>query len=75
MSTVCRHGDILKVGNNFVDAVTGRLRAQGKITMRGGMPLTWVSTLPIAETERILRRSAQLEARTVTYFESQSVGS
>lgn len=80
--TIVRSGDILKVGKDLVDAVTGKLSAQGKITIKRGnidvrycapKELTWVSTADCVVSERVLRRAVEKEGQIVTYFESQGV--
>lgn len=69
------HGDILKVGKDFADAVSGKLKSQGKIetSARRDYAITWVSTLDCIMSERALRRAVKNERREVTYFESQAL--
>lgn len=79
---IVRQGDILKIGTDLVDATTGKLKAQGKVTVSrpnidprhiAPKTLTWVSTADCTVSERILRRSVKNEGQTITYFESQGV--
>ena len=75
-ATVCMQGDILKVGTDFVDAVSGTLQAQGALrtSARQNVTIAWVSTLDCVASERAIRRAVQMAGRTVTYFESQGIG-
>ena len=73
--TVIRSGDILKVGKDLADAVTGQLRSRGEIEVRSTNPkrLTWVSTADCVTSERILRRSVENEGHHVSFFMSQGL--
>lgn len=72
--TIIRSGDILKIGKDFVDAVSGKLQAQGRIRVGvSGKDLTWVSTMNCIDSETLLRKSVKDEGGRVTYFESQGV--
>lgn len=72
--TITRSGDILKIGKNFVDAVSGKLQAQGRIRVGiNGKDLTWVSTINCIDSETLLRKSVKDEGKHITYFESQGV--
>ena len=81
--TIIRHGDILKIGTDLVDATTGPLKAQGRITVQreniasrymNPKTLTWVSTANCQTSERALRAAVKQEGQRVTFFESQGVG-
>ena len=63
--------NIYQIGNDFGDAVTGKLVCHGELEASHGERRHWVSTLPIAETEHGLRLAAQKEGKTITYFMSQ----
>jgi len=80
--TIIRHGDILKIGKDLADAITGTLKAQGKMTVKrtsissryiDPKTLTWVSTADCVVSERVLRHAVKKEGQTITYFESQGV--
>lgn len=72
--TITRSGDILKIGKNFVDAVSGKLQAQGRVRVGiSGKDLTWVSTMNCVDSETLLRKAVKDEGGRVTYFESQGV--
>lgn len=80
--TIVRSGDILKIGTDLVGATTGKLSAQGRITVQRGnvssrycapKELTWVSTANCAVSERVLRQAVKKEGQVITYFESQGV--
>lgn len=74
MITITRSGDILKIGKDFVDAVSGTLQAQGKIIVGvGGKELTWVSTVNCALSEKVLRQAVEAEGKRITFFQSQGV--
>lgn len=70
--TITRSGDILKVGKDFVDAVSGKLHAQGKVRI-GEKNLTWVSTMNCVESETLIRKAIKDEGKIISYFESQGV--
>lgn len=79
---IVRSGSILKIGRDLVDATTGTLLAQGKITVKRGnvdvrycapKELTWVSTANCVVSERVLRQAVKKEGQIVTHFESQGV--
>lgn len=68
----------IQVGRDFVEAVTGTMRSHGNIELRRGptgepMIYVWVSTLDIADTERVLRECAAREKLHVASFQSQSL--
>ncbi len=72
--TIIRSGDILKVGKDLVDAVSGRVNAQGRVKVGvNGKELTWVSTFNCVESEILLRKSIKDEGHQFTYFTSQGV--
>lgn len=80
MMTIVRSRDILKIGTDLVDATTGTLKAQGKITVEraniasryiNAKTLTWVSTADCVVSERVIRRAVKAEGQTVTMFQSQ----
>lgn len=71
---ITRSGDILKIGKDFVDAVSGKLRAQGRVRVGiNRKELTWVSTFNCIESETLLRKALKDEGCQCTYFESQGV--
>lgn len=80
---IVRSGDILKIGTDLVDATTGTLKSQGRITVEreniasryiNPKTLTWVSTANCVVSERALRAAVKQEGQRVTFFESQGVG-
>lgn len=72
--TIVRSGDILKIGKDVVDAVVGKLQAQGKVGVEGNSrELTWVSTMDCTRSESILRKAVKDEGKRITYFQSQGV--
>ena len=77
MSMIIRSGDILKIGTDLVDAVSGTLKSQGKVTCRRhacvDKTLTWVSTFECVKAEKLLRQAVKDERQTITYFESQAI--
>ena len=77
MSMIIRSGDILKIGTDLVDAVSGTLKSQGKVTCRRhgctDKDLTWVSTFECVKAEKLLRQAVKDERQTITYFESQAI--
>ena len=76
MNNITRHGEILKIGDSFVDAVSGTLKSQGTVTVRkhacAEKTLTWVSTYDCVRSERVLRKAVADEGHTVTCLSSQA---
>jgi hypothetical protein len=71
---ITRSGDILKVGKDFANAVSGQLKAHGQMKVGiGEKVLTWVSTMNCIESESLLREAVRQEGKCITYFESQGV--
>lgn len=69
---------ILKVGNDFVDAVAGIQKSRGEIIVRRlgsstEISRSWVSTLSCAKSESALRKAAKSEGFKVTFFKSQAL--
>ena len=74
MATIIKEGRTLKVGRDFVDAVTGAAQSHGELmTTLNTSPMPWQSTLPIADTEHVLRVAAKEDGARITYFRSQSL--
>lgn len=71
--TITKHEKILKIGKDLVDAVSGKLASHGSIEVNGSVRYDWVSTLPIGDSERILRRAVTKEHKKVTLFMSQAI--
>ena len=74
---VTREGKSLKIGTDFVDAVTGKEKSHGSIELKRGpkgvpMRYDWKSTQDIAASEHLLRALALREGVRVTNFQSQA---
>ena len=70
--TICKQGEILKIGRNFADAVSGKLTCVGDVSV-GSKSYSWVSTLDCMSSEHVLRLSATKEGKSITYLRSQGV--
>ena len=70
--TICKQGEILKIGRDFADAVSGKLTCVGDVSV-GSKSYSYVSTLDCMSSEHILRLSATKEGKSVTYLRSQAV--
>jgi hypothetical protein len=74
MATIIKDGMTLKVGRDFVDAVTMDAPAShGRIQVNGKSMFDWVSSLAIVDAERILRKAASEDHARVTLFVSQAL--
>lgn len=62
----------LRIGKDFIDAVTGNTQSHGEIEVNGNKRYDWRSTLPISETEHALRLAAKQECVKITLFISQA---
>ena len=75
MATILKQDKGLKIGNDFVDAVTNnKLLSHGEIAVtHSNKRILWESTLPITDSEKILRQAAKEEGRRVIFFSSQAI--
>ena len=70
--TITKHDKMLKVGKDFVDAVSGKIACLGECEIDNAKRFSWCSTFPIAQTEHALREAAKSEGKRVTLFISQA---
>jgi len=77
MTLIVRRADEFLIGSDLVDATTGAYQSHGEwsysIRPYGDKRCTWKSTLPISESEHILRTAAAKEHKRVTFIKSQSI--
>ena len=70
---ICSDGDKLMVGTDFADAVSGSQQSHGTLRLHNAERIyQWQSTLPIAESERIIRAAVRAEHKRVALFTSQA---
>ncbi len=70
--TIISDGAMLKIGRDFVEAVTATPVSRGEVAVQHGRVLLWQSTTGMAASEHILREAAAREGRSIVYFMSQS---
>ena len=78
MATIVLNNGMLLIGNDFIDATLNcnKGKSHGTITTECyGLKVNrkWTSTLPITESEKVLRKAASNDGVRVTYFQSQSI--
>ncbi len=70
--TITKHENELRIGKDFVDAVSGKPASHGSIELNGSIRYNWLSTFSVSDSERALRRAARRENKKVTLFISQA---
>ena len=73
MANIVKDGMNLKVGKDFVDAVTLKVPAsRGELQINNKARFNWESSLPIDVTESVLRQAAREDGVKITLFISQA---
>lgn len=73
MATLTLHDNTIRIGADFVDAMTGTYKSHGALKTNRGIERKWQSTYPIAESEKALREAAKQDGSAITYFMSQAL--
>lgn len=72
MATIIKSEKVFVIGKDFADAAIGIRVAHGEFEVNNGPRKTWVSTIPLAQAEQVIRDAAKLESQRVTFFISQA---
>lgn len=70
---MCKKDDTLYVGTDLVDCMTGKAKSHGVLVIDRSYSLNWLSTLPIRESESVIRKAVTAEGRQISYFMSQAI--
>ena len=70
---ICKKDNTLHIGTDLVDCMTGKAKSHGVLVVDRAYSMNWLSTLPIRESETVIRKAATSEGRHISYFMSQAI--
>ncbi len=70
---MCKKDKTLYIGTDLVDCMTGKAKSHGVLVVDRAYSMNWLSTLPIRESETVIRKAVTSEGRHISYFMSQAI--